>query len=138
MIQVTHKPGLCQTRAGGLRAAPLAAALLLGACVAQTGAVRPAGGSIGGPVSLTVDGHAFAADIRAGRAGMELTRHGARPVQGQEIRVTRAATPLRMDEGAQAKRAARAGCAEAGGRFNETAIGGYDRAGGWVFPGGCA
>lgn len=135
MIQVTHKPGLCQTRAGGLRAAPLAAALLLGACVAQTGAMRSVSS---GPVSLTVDGQDFTADFREGRPGMELTRHGARAVQGREIRVTRTAALLRMDEGALAKRAARAGCAEAGGRFNETAIGGFDRAGGWVFPGGCA
>ncbi len=130
---LTARARLC--RVGMALALPLA----LGACVqgassglaAQATAVQP------GLHQITLDGMALQGEIRAGRAGLQLTRDGARPVAGNEIRVSRQGG-LGRDQGALAKKAARATCETAGGRFNSTAIGGFDRAGGWTFPGGCA
>jgi len=107
----------------------------LSACVAAPVAA-PAGRS--GQQTVMVDGIAFDASIGPGGPGMVLTADGARPVNGMAVSVRRSGGALAMDEGALAKKAARAGCAAAGGRFNEPAIGAYDRAGGWVFAGACA
>lgn len=87
---------------------------------------------------VAVDGVAFVARIAPGAPGMILTAEGARPVAGNTLRVSREGAALAMHEGAIAKKAARAGCAAAGGRFAEQAIGGYETAGVWSFPGACA
>ncbi|WP_112308898.1 hypothetical protein [Pseudogemmobacter bohemicus] len=86
---------------------------------------------------VQVDGQALQGEIHPGPAGLQLTVVGARPIGGQEIRVTTSGG-LRNDQGALAKKAARATCAAAGGQFREKAIGKYDRAGSWLFAGGCA
>lgn len=86
---------------------------------------------------VQVDGQTIQGEVRPGPTGVQLTVVGARPIGGQEIRVTTAGG-LRNDQGALAKKAARATCADAGGQFREQAIGKYDRAGAWLFAGGCA
>lgn len=107
----------------------------LGACVSP--AASPAMVRMG-EVRTMVDGAGFAVGVQPGPAGAVLTSGGARPVAGATLRVRRDGAALAMDEGALAKKAARAGCAEAGGRFAEGAIGAHDGAGSWVFAGGCA
>ena len=111
----------------------------LSACVAGAG-TPPSGlaSARAGVQAVTLDGTAFEAAIAPGGPGLRLTADGALPVSGLAVRVRRSGGSLAMDEGALAKRAARAGCAAAGGRFQEEAIGGFDRAGAWVFPGACA
>lgn len=90
-----------------------------------------------GQYQVQVDGQAVQGEVRPGPTGLQITVVGARPIGGQEIRVTTAGG-LRNDQGALAKKAARATCAAAGGQFRERAIGKYDRAGAWAFAGGCA
>lgn len=124
--------------------AVLSAALLAG-CVSS--AAAPDGGTLGGaasggtlamgPHSVTLDGVSLRGELRPGPAGVQLSGAGARPVLGQEIRIS-AVPGLTGTSGALAKKAARQTCAAAGGRFNEQAIGGYDRAGAWLFAGACA
>lgn len=114
-----------------LRALPI---LPLAACVAATDAAPLR--SVTDTVSISVDGIAFTALRQPGVPGVELTGAGARSVAGDTILVSRSPA-LAMHEGAVAKKAARIGCLETGGRFNEVAIGGYE-AGSWVFAGGCA
>lgn len=116
-------------------AVPVLGFAALSACVAAPVAA-PAGRA--GLQAVTVDGIAFDATIAPGGPGMVLTAQGARPVNGLAVTVRRSGGALAMDEGALAKKAARAGCAAAGGRFSDAAIGAYDRAGGWVFAGACA
>ncbi|MFE3837706.1 hypothetical protein [Pseudogemmobacter sonorensis] len=115
----------------------VAAAVLLSGCVAGGAAGPIVSRAAPGEYQVSVDGEAFRGTLRPGSAGAELTRHGARPVEGSEIRVT-ALAGLGPDQGLSAKRGARATCLEAGGRFNGTAIGHHDGGGVWVFPGGCA
>ena len=125
----------------GRMAVAVLACLCLGACVGGSagGASAPARGAAqSGAQSVTVDGQSFAAAVLPGAAGKRLSAAGALPVQGQSVRVTRAGGALRMDEGAIAKKAARAACAASGGRFADLALGSYDRAGAWVFAGACA
>lgn len=90
-----------------------------------------------GRYQVQVDGQTLQGEVRPGPEGLQITVVGARPIGGQEIRVTTAGG-LRNDQGALAKKAARATCAAAGGQFREKAIGKYDRAGAWAFAGGCA
>ena len=109
-------------------------ALALSGCAAAMITTAPPETVTPGLHQVTVDGRAFQGEVRPGPTGLQLTTLGARPVRGQEIRVGQ----LRNDEGAVAKKAARATCHAAGGRFNDKAIGNFDRAGSWTFPGGCA
>lgn len=110
----------------------------LSACVAAGGMPTGAASARPGIQAVSVEGLGFQAEIAPAGPGMMLTADGARAVQGLGVRVRRSGVALAMDEGALAKRAARAGCRAAGGRFQEVAIGGYDRSGAWVFPGACA
>jgi hypothetical protein len=119
------------------RLAPVASMLALAACVAPSDAPR-GGQARTGDQSVTVGAEAFLARIAPDAPGLMLTADGAKPVAGQAVAVTRAAGPMEFDEGALAKQAARAGCLAAGGRFQETAIGGYQAAGAWLFRGACA
>ena len=127
-------PLRCRSAAAGLMAVALAG------CVAPQGG--PGGAGEAKPVPLaevTIDGRAFAVQVEGRGTGLRLTADGARPVEGRLVRVVASASPLGMDEGAIAKKAARLGCGKAGGRFNEAAIGAYERSGAaWVFAGACA
>ena len=105
-----------------------------------TGGAKRVGAAMAIPTAeVTVDGRAFAVQVEGRGTGLRLTADGARPVEGRLVRVAASAPPLAMDEGAVAKKAARQGCGKAGGRFNEAAIGAYERSGAaWVFAGACA
>lgn len=116
-----------------LARAALLAPAALAACVAP-----PPSGLRMGDVQAQVDGMGFAVAVSPGTPGAMLTAAGARPVAGATLRVRREGAALAMDEGALAKKAARAGCAAASGRFAEAALGAYDGAGAWVFAGACA
>lgn len=114
-----------------------AAGVLLAACVATQGE-RAAGQAKAGSYGVSVDAAAFSATVAAGAPGVRLTSKGAVAVPGLTVAVARMGGSLGMADGALAKKAARAGCGAAGGRFDETAIGAFDRAGGWRFAGACA
>lgn len=120
-----------------LRLAPVASALALAACVAPSVASRD-GQARSGDHQVMVGTEAFLARVAPDAPGLMLTAAGARPVAGQAVAVTRAAGRMAFDEGGLAKKAAREGCLAAGGRFQETAIGGYQAAGAWLFRGACA
>lgn len=113
---------------------PMLGLAALSACVAagSTPVARD------GAQAVAVDGMAFEAQLTPGGPGVVLTADGAQAIGGLTVQVRRSGAALAMDEGALAKRAARAGCMAAGGTFHETAIGRYDRAGAWVFAGACA
>lgn len=116
-------------------------ALVLSGCVASQrdgGQTTASGRANAGSYEVTVDGGRYQASLAAGRAGKALTRQGARPVQGYEVTVSRLGGRLAAHEGALAKKVLQAGCKEAKGRTNPTALGRYDRAGLWRFAGGCA
>lgn len=121
----------------GLRLAPVASALALAACVAPSDAPR-GGQARAGDQQVMVGTEAFLARVAPDAPGLILTAAGAKPVVGQAVAVTRAAGAMAFDEGALAKKAARAGCLAAGGRFQEAAIGGYQATGAWLFRGACA
>ncbi len=87
----------------------------------------------GGSFAPVLDGVTYGATVSNGVAGKALTAQGAQPVQGMSVRVS----PFAMDQGKRAKDVASLACAQAGGRFNAAAIGGFT-AGSWVFEGGCA
>lgn len=113
-------------------------AFALAGCVAPQGGGRGLDDAPRAPETVTVDGQSYSVAIGARGTGTRLTAEGALPVQGRALLVT-AAVQLAQDQGAVAKKAARAGCASAGGRFTETALGAYDRAArAWVFAGACA
>lgn len=135
---------------------PIAAVLGLAGC-APTVAARPAAEA--GPVPVTVEGRAFAAEIHGGRPGLRLTPGGALPSVGLAVTVAAddgravrdfagaplapgaapmAAPPLGPGDGRIAKGAARAACAAGGGRFDEGAIGRVSGAGRWTFEGACS
>ncbi len=121
----------CRARRG---MAGLSAVALAG-CVAgapSAPAARP------GMEKVDLGGETLTVAIEAEAPGAMLTADGARPVAGNTLRVRAEGRALAMDEGALAKRAARAACRQAGGRFAEGALGRFDRAGGWIFAGGCA
>ena len=119
-------------------------ALALSGCVANApGAASnaPAGRSgkaVAGLYPVARAGQDYQVAVQAGGTGKVLTRSGAQSVAGLSLRVTRAAPALRADEGLTAKQVARAGCAQAGGKLNERAIGDFQNPPAWVFAGGCA
>ncbi|AWD20308.1 hypothetical protein [Fuscovulum blasticum] len=127
-------PLRCRSAAAGLMAVALAG------CVAPQDELDRVGAAKAVPLAeVVVDGRAFAVQVEGRGTGLRLTADGARPVEGRLVRVAASASPLAMDEGAIAKKAARQGCGKAGGRFNEAAIGAYERSGAaWVFAGACA
>ena len=121
-----------------LARAVLIAPAALAACVAPQTAPQGSAARAGAH-EVQVDGVTYLATLMHGAPGVMHTAEGARAVPGATLRVTRPGTALAMDEGAAAKKAARAGCAAADGRFSEVALGAYDRAtAAWVFAGGCA
>ncbi len=103
----------------------------LSACVAapvpQSAAARP------GALAVVHEGTGYQAALMQGRSGKALTRAGAAPVPGLTVQVA----PFAMDQGKRAKDVAALACAQAGGRFQTQAVGGF-AAGSWVFEGGCA
>lgn len=107
-------------------------------CAAQ-GVGQGGTGVVSGVWPLMVDDHKIYVSIQPGAAGTAITSKGTRAVTGQTLRVTGADIALTMDQGALAKKSARAACSASGGRLNEGALGAFDRAtGAWVFAGGCA
>jgi hypothetical protein len=117
----------------------LAASLLLSAC----GAPMPSGkGIVGGAKAgqqpVTVAGQDFVAEVRPGAAGVMLTGAGAERVTGMTVRVSRQGTPLGLADGVPAKAAAALACGQAGGAFNNRALGRVAALGVWAFDGGCA
>ena len=98
------------------------AMVLLTACVGA--GPRPMSLAESGPVAIDLSGRSYIADLQPTDGAATLT-------------VTRDATPFGNDEGAEAKRAATAFCAERGGRVSRAAYGHYV-GGAWVFKGGCA
>lgn len=118
----------------------VAAALTLcltAACV-PAGRAPVAAGAASGIQTVGLDGQGFAVVLAPGGAGTALGASGAVRVQGQSVSVTRQAPALGQADGAIAKRAAVAGCRQAGGRPNGSALGRYAGQGLWVFAGGCA
>lgn len=114
-------------------------ALALAGCVAAPAKVSGLGDAPKAPQAVTLDGQSYSVALGARGTGTMLTAAGARPVQGRALTVSGAGAPMAQDQGAVAKRAARAGCDAAGGRFQDTALGAFDRAGqAWVFAGACA
>lgn len=89
-----------------------------------------------GPQAVRLDGAEYAVAVAPGSAGVSLTRAGAVQVPGNTITVSGGA--MAQDTGAVAKRAAKQGCEQAGGRFNGAALGRYAGQGTWAFAGGCA
>lgn len=105
-------------------------------CAGQPGGVATA---TSGQHAVQIDGQALNVAVQPGPVGTMLTAQGARPVSGQAIRVQSAAGSMAMGQGALAKKAAREGCAMASGRYNEAAIGRFERtANAWIFEGACA
>ncbi|MBT9243983.1 hypothetical protein KM031_03010 [Gemmobacter fulvus] len=118
-------------QAGTLLGIGLAAA---GLCACAAPAVQaPKGTAQAGAFAVAHEGVSYQARLAAGRPGKALTRAGAVAVPGLTLRVA----PFAGDQGKRAKDVAALACAQAGGRFQPQAIGGY-AAGAWIFEGGCA
>ena len=118
----------------------MAAALTLcltAACVPAQREPVPLGATPG-VQTVRLDGQGFAVSVAPGGAGTAFTRAGAVRVPGQTVAVTRPGAPLGQSDGAAAKRAAYAGCRQAGGQPNAGALGRYAGQGQWSFAGGCA
>ena len=114
--------------------------LAVAGCAAQPGqggvSAAPASSA---PHELLLGGRSLQASLQPGAAGRSLGANGVRRLSGQTVRVIATDGALANDQGALAKKAARAGCQQAGGRFNEAAIGRFERQGdAWLFDGGCA
>ena len=134
-----HRPSLSAFAGScGRPAAGLVMAALLGACVAGDGgqgavSSRAASGSY----QASVKGTDFTGELRPGAAGKMLTASGARATRGQEVLVRGATVSLGQDRGLMAKDGARAICQQAGGRFDEKALGRHQAPGAWIFRGAC-
>jgi hypothetical protein len=120
--------------------------LLLSACVTQNGPrtrllpATPAPGIVAEPEMVTVGAVEYQGEIAAGGPGIVIGAGGATQVPGGAVKVYRPG--LGMSDGIEAKAAAVATCAQAGGAFNAAVLGrfvprsGID--GDWVFDGACA
>ncbi|MCB5409834.1 hypothetical protein [Pseudogemmobacter faecipullorum] len=114
-------------------------AAFLGACVAGNGGQGAGGaGAVAGSYQASVKGNDFSGKLRPGAAGKRLTASGARAVTGHAVLVRGVSLSLGQDRGLLAKEGARALCQQAGGRFEETALGQYQAPSAWIFRGGCA
>lgn len=134
------RPAMARGPLHRLGAAAGLSAFALAGCVAPQDDLDRIGAAMAIPShQVVVDGQTYVVQIEGRGTGTMLTAGGARPVQGQLLRVMGTAAPLSQDQGAVAKRAARSGCVAESGRFNETALGNYEPAARqWVFAGACA
>ncbi len=111
--------------------------VLLSACTATA----PSGGGTGlakaGQYPISARGSAFVAEVRPGNPGLIISKQGATAVTGLTVQVSRQGTALGQDEGKTAKDAAVAACGQAGGRFDDRAVGRVGAPGVWVFEGAC-
>ncbi len=80
----------------------------------------------------------YLASVMPGNSGLIISKAGATAVTGMTVRVTRGGTPLGQADGKVAKAAAVAGCSQAGGRFDDRAVGRVAALGVWAFEGACA
>jgi hypothetical protein len=111
------------------------------------GCVAPATGPATGapravmlvPTTVTVGARDYVGSVMPGPDGLVLTPQGAEAVSGQSVRVSRPG--LGNADGIEAKAAAAAVCAQAGGRHDPAAVGRFLPSGGgagsWVFDGAC-
>ena len=123
-----------------LRALAGLSLLAVAGCAAQPGpgGISAASGTTA-PHALVLGGRSLQVSLHPGAAGRSLGADGVRRLSGQTVRVIATDGTLANDQGALAKKAARAGCQQAGGRFNAAAIGRFERQGdAWLFDGGCA
>jgi hypothetical protein len=91
------------------------------------------------PTMMTVGDREYQGSVSAGPDGLVLTPQGAEAVSGQSVRVSRPG--LGNADGIEAKAAAAAACARAGGRHDPAAVGRFVPPGAvegsWVFDGAC-
>jgi hypothetical protein len=119
-----------------------AISLLICAALAACGAPMPngkapSGGAKAGQQIVAQGEASFVAEVQPGNAGLIITKQGATAVTGLTVRVTRQGTALGVDDGKPAKAAAVVACTQAGGRFNEQAVGRVVGLGVWAFEGAC-
>lgn len=88
------------------------------------------------PTTVTVGTRDYLGEVRAGPPGITLAAGGAQKVSGRSITVFRPG--FSPSDGIEAKAAADAVCARAGGRFNPVVLGRFAGEGDWIFDGGCA
>jgi hypothetical protein len=117
----------------------------LSACVTQNGPrtgtlpATPAPGITAASATVTVGARAYLGEVLAGAPGIVIGASGATQVPGGAVKVYRPG--LGQSDGIEAKAAAVATCAQAGGTFNAAVLGrfvprsGID--GDWVFDGAC-
>ena len=107
------------------RALVAATALLaLCACGAPVPSGKAApGGAKAGQQIVALGDASFVAEVQPGNAGLIITKAGATAVTGLTVRVTRTGTALGAADGKIAKAVAAAACGQAGGRFDDRAVG---------------
>jgi hypothetical protein len=103
-----------------------------------SGSVDEPGRTTAGQQVVTLADQSFVAEVRPGNAGLIITKEGATAVTGMTVRVTRPAAALGAADGKIAKTAAVAACGQAGGVFNDKAVGRVAALGVWAFQGACA
>jgi hypothetical protein len=99
----------------------------------------PTGRVMLAPTTVMVSDREYQGSVSAGQDGLTLTPQGAEAVSGQSVRVYRPG--LGNADGIEAKAAAAAVCARAGGRHDPAAVGRFVPSGAaegaWVFDGAC-
>jgi hypothetical protein len=114
--------------------------VLLAGCVApKVNAPRVAAGASLTSTTVTVNTREYLAEVGPGPDGLVLTPQGAEAVSGASVRVFRPG--LGNADGIEAKAAATAICAQAGGQYDPAAVGRFVPSGAgegsWVFDGAC-
>jgi hypothetical protein len=112
--------------------------LLLSACGAPVPSGKAAQGGVKAGQQIVSLGEAsYVAEVRPGNAGLIITKAGATAVTGLTVRVTRTGAALGASDGKSAKAAAVAACGQAGGAYNDKAVGRVAGLGVWAFEGAC-
>ncbi len=116
----------------------LVVALLVSACGAPmpSGKGQPSGAKSGQQI-VALSQASFVAEVQPGNAGLIITKKGATAVTGMTVRVTRTGTALGASDGKPAKAAAVAACGQAGGVYDDQAVGRVAALGVWAFEGAC-
>jgi hypothetical protein len=112
--------------------------LVLAACGAPPPSGPARGAAKAGPQEVTLAGVSYLGSVQRGNPGLIITKAGATAVTGMTVRVTRNGTALGAADGKAAKAAAVAACGQAGGRFNDQAVGRVAALGVWSFEGACS
>jgi hypothetical protein len=118
---------------------------MLSACVTQNGPrtgplpATAAPGIVAAQAMVMVNTREYLGEITAGPLGVALSSDGAMQVPGGSVKVFRPG--LSASDGIEAKAAAVAVCAQAGGAFNAAVLGRFAPTsvidGNWVFDGAC-